>query len=596
MNIRTTCAVVFFAALGVLAGGPLAGQQPGAFEMLAEVRKAYEELGVYRDRGEIEILDRTGSTVTARHLRFETVVDGEDSFRLMMQSMENPGAERRVLWRSGDEVFLIDVALGQYRRLSSLAAGIPGILDPGGFDALVVVGLLAGSSEALATPEAAAVEEGEKRCGRSVCHLLSLSRMSGTIETKLWIDRESSLIRQLEVVFRPANEGFATLLSESGLSLESGTAKTSVRSTTIWVEHKIAAVDEPLDPEVVAAGLPDGVRLVEEWEIPADGGAADSGYADQDLVFTDEISVALSTLVVRVVDKKGNPLLGLKPEDFRVSASSGEVPVTAADWVSSDPAHRDEVLIAKLAEAGVQLEPTEKLVVFFVQSAMQAVRIRGHLRTLPHVQELVGVLQPNDRAAVVSFDSHLKLWQDFTRRHDDVSGAIERAIGFGAKPQLQRSGELSLAEHFDFRAAKHAGTPEEALDVLGQALTSIAGEKTMIYLGWGLGRYGRGGVGMSLNYTAALRTLEAARTTVFVLDVTDAGSHSLEVGLKNIAAQTGGTYDRTNQFTEQVTMRLARTISGYYVLMLDTSQMADPNEPVRTELRKKKGRVLTKPY
>lgn len=591
--MRSLGAFVFLLALGALAGGPLAGQQPGAFEMLDQVREAYEKLRVYHDWGEIEILEHIGATVTARHLRFETVRDGEDRFRLKMQSMENPDKEHRLLWRSGDEVFLIDVALGQYRRLSSLAAGIPDLLDQGGFDALVAVGLLAGSPEALAPPEAAAVEEGEKPCGRGVCHLLSLSRMSGTIETKLWIDRESSLIRQLEVRLRPANEGFSELLSQSGLSLESGKAKEAVKTTIIWVEHKIAAVDEPLAPDLVADSFPDGVRLVEEWEPPAD---ADSVAGDQELIFADEISVALTTLIARVVDKKGNPLLGLKPEDFLVSASGGEVPVTAVDWISSDPAHRDDVLIAKLAAAGVQLEPIEKLVVFFVQSAMEAVRVRGHLRTLPHVRELVGLLQPNDRAAVVSFDSHLKLWQDFTRHHDDVAEAIERAIGFGGNPQMERSGELSLAEHFDFRAAQQAATPEKALEVLAKALTPIDNEKTMIFLGWGLGRRNRGQVRMTLDYSQAVRALDAARTMVFVLDITDAGSHSLEVGLQNIAAHTGGTYDKTSQFTEQVTMRLSRTISGYYVLMLDASQMVDPNEPVRVELRKKQGRVLTKRY
>ena len=62
------------------------------------------------------------------------------------------------------------------------------------------------------------------------------------------------------------------------------------------------------------------------------------------------------------------------------------------------------------------------------------------------------------------------------------------------------------------------------------------------------------------------------------------------------ATQTGGTYGNFHQLGETVAMRLAGLISGYYVLMLDTSQMANPGEPVRVELRQKKGRVLTKAY
>jgi len=116
----------------------------------------------------------------------------------------------------------------------------------------------------------------------------------------------------------------------------------------------------------------------------------------------------------------------------------------------------------------------------------------------------------------------------------------------------------------------------------------------MIYLGWGLGRFGAGGVRMTPDYAPAVRALEAARTTVFVLDVTDAGFHSLEVGLEKVAKQTGGTYDKTNQFTQQATRRLARTISGYYVLTLDGGRMEHAR--VRVELREKKGRVLSKRF
>jgi len=616
VTLHSRLAVVLFAVLGALVAGPLAAQ-PDAFELLAQVRQAYQELGTYRDRGEIEIVERFGKP---RHLRFGTLVDAADAFRLVVQSAEDPEAGHRILGRDGDDVFLLDVALGQYRRMESLAAGIAAILDEDGTEALVVAGLLAGSSETLANPEEATVE-GEQPCGSSsTCYLLSLSRMSGIIDSRLWVDRESLLIRRLEVEFLPPGKVFAKLLAEAGQAPPPDPTESSAESTIISVKHEIGAIDQPpLLPEV-AGGLPEGARLVEEWEIPMELVAEDWDPEEPQLLFADEISVNLFSVVVRVVDGKGNALLGLGPEDFRVWGDSGEMTVTAVDWVSSDPDHRDEQLLARLAAAGVRLEPPEKRVIFFVQSALHPLRIRGHLRTFPHVRELVALLEANDRAAVVSFDSHLKLWADFTRDHEIVVEALGKAIGFGGRPradepsadngpkaarrQRWRStaarkkpravdrGELSLAEHLDVRAAQDAKTPEQALKVLGTALRPLSGEKVLIYLGWGLGRHGPGRPRMTSDFAPAVRALRAAQTTVFVLDVAYFSEHSLARGLRLIAAQTGGTYAKTSGFAQQATRRLARTIAGYYVLMLDGSHLRDRR--VHVELREKEGRVLSR--
>jgi len=50
-----------------------------------------------------------------------------------------------------------------------------------------------------------------------------------------------------------------------------------------------------------------------------------------DATFEDEITVALESMIVRVVDNAGRPVLGLKPEDFRVLVGKREVPVAGLD-------------------------------------------------------------------------------------------------------------------------------------------------------------------------------------------------------------------------------------------------------------------------
>ena len=348
--------------------------------------------------------------------------------------------------------------------------------------------------------------------------------------------------------------------------------------------------------------------------------------------FGDEIAVRLVTVVTRVVDGAGTPVLGLTPADFRVRVGRREVPVAAVDWVAADAADAtdaanaaDTARAAGPGDAGAAADaagpPREpavsalspeappggtpgKLVVIFVQADNNAPsRVRGHLRTLPFARELLDALQPADRVAVVSFDSHLKLWQDFTRDREPVPAAIYQAIHFGGRPpELEPEPEdsaaaanPSLARHFDFDAALRAASPERALAVTAAALSALPGEKVLVFLAWGLGDFSPMGTKMTPAFAPAVRALTAARATVFVLDVTEAESHSLEVGLQGIAEATGGTYDKTNLFPSLAIRQLARTISGYYVLSLDAAALPESGGSVDVELRRRHGTVLLRP-
>lgn len=331
--------------------------------------------------------------------------------------------------------------------------------------------------------------------------------------------------------------------------------------------------------------------------------------------FKAEIDVRLSTIVLRVVDGRGEPIRGLEPRDFRVRLGGKEVPVVAVDWISSTPPASLAMATPPTPEPAAAATPAlpepaplapaipaGKLVVFFVQAdANSAVRTRGHLKTLPYVKKLLAALDPEDRVAVVSFDSHLKLWQDFTADLEAAHAAVDRAVRFGAAPPatlpaMPVGGPPSLALGFDVVKAADIASPEKALAETALALRPIGGEKVLIFLGWGLGRFGSGGTTMTPGFTPAIRELAAAHTSVFVLDVTEASAHDLEIGLESVAEATGGTYAKTFEEPEVAIRELARTISGYYVLTLDPDQL--PRGEVgklRIDLREKRGTVLVRP-
>jgi VWFA-related protein len=329
--------------------------------------------------------------------------------------------------------------------------------------------------------------------------------------------------------------------------------------------------------------------------------------------FEGEIDVALSTIVVRAVDTWGEPIPNLRPEDFRVRAGKEEIPVVAVDWISGDapappaasatsPETGAKTGIETGSEAREEAPPAPRpgrLVVFFVQADLNPTRISGQFRLRRHTRELLDTLPAADRVAVVSYDSHLKLRQDFTRDRDATWAALDEAMLWGEEPELAVDEPGSLACHFDFDAARRAASPERALEVTARALEPFPGEKMMIFLGWGLGRFGSFGTQMTPGYAPAVRALAAARASVFVLDVTSADGHSLEAGLEEIAEATGGLYLKTFRLPGLATRTLARTISGYYVLTLDRSQLPEKTATggqLRIELRDgKRGTVLARP-
>jgi VWFA-related protein len=313
-----------------------------------------------------------------------------------------------------------------------------------------------------------------------------------------------------------------------------------------------------------------------------------------------EITVSLLSMTVRVVNGRGEPIPGLTPGDFRVRVGGKEVPVVAVDWVGSGDAE-PALPPANLGDEGAAPEaaaPREagKLVVFFVQTDFDTTRISGQLRLRPYTEEMLATLHPADRMAVVSFDSHLHLRQDFTGEREAVFAAIDRGMLWGDSEMGAGNGEVSLAPSFDLRKAMDAASPERALEVTAEALQALPGEKVIVFLGWGMGSFSSMGVQMRPSFAPAVRALRRARASVFVLDVTSAGHHSLEVGLEAVASATGGTYSKTNVLAGLATDFLAKVISGHYIVTIDPDTVPEKGGAVEVSLRRGlKGTVLARP-
>jgi VWFA-related protein len=290
-----------------------------------------------------------------------------------------------------------------------------------------------------------------------------------------------------------------------------------------------------------------------------------------------------------VLGERGEPRLGLTARDFRLKIDGRVVPVESAHWVDGATPYAEGLTPSEAAAAGADAAPPGRLLVFFFQKHLERSRAPGLLRMIQEAHGLIDSLNESDRVAVVSFDSHLKLWADFTADRGALHAIVERSILFGERPPATSDGAFpSLADAF-------AGSAEKGLLVLGEALKTLPGAKSLVFFGYGMGRLeGEAGVQMTQAYELASAALLASRTTVFSLDVTNADSHSLEVGLERVAEDTGGFYAKTHQFLPGIMRRLRLALSGHYVLAFERPDLRRGAHRIEVDLVDRSADVLTK--
>jgi len=284
----------------------------------------------------------------------------------------------------------------------------------------------------------------------------------------------------------------------------------------------------------------------------------------------EQITVERVIVDARVTNSVGDPITGLKASDFIVKIDGKRATVESADWIADTAAQReiDETLSG--GEAPSPVPPSQsrgRLLIFLYQTdfARNNARLRGQMKLL-QMDDWLDWVEPEDRVAVLSFDSHLKFRLDFTNNKHDIANAMEQSLYISDPPWPQRVPLPALGSRLKPEELAQAGSPERAMIEISNALMNIAGPKSLILFGWGLGRFSRDGVHMAPNYGIARQALEMARVSVFSIDFTEADSHSLAAGLEKVAGDTGGFYASTHNFPHLAAKRLQRTLSGHYEL------------------------------
>ncbi len=313
---------------------------------------------------------------------------------------------------------------------------------------------------------------------------------------------------------------------------------------------------------------------------------------------TERVTVARVLVDVRVLDAHGAPVRGLSAADFLVRIDGKAARIETAEWMNDTD---EDSRAVRRGAAALPPPPSVdreagRLIVFLFQKDLEPSRIVGLMRMLIDIRAFLDTLGPCDRVAVLSFDTHLRIWLDFTTRLDQVRHVLEHGILFEHPPPVEPAPPPSLMTVLDVVRAKRAASMQEALALLGAALEPLPGSKTIVLVGYGFGELAGDSFALDRVYGDARRALQAARASVFCLDVTDADWHTLEAGLKMTAEDTGGFYAPTHLFPELAVARVASALSGHYVLFVEVlTPVERTNHDLEVALTGgKKGTVLAK--
>lgn len=208
------------------------------------------------------------------------------------------------------------------------------------------------------------------------------------------------------------------------------------------------------------------------------------------------ITVERILIDARVTDGAGEPILSLGPSDFRVKVDGKLARVESVVWIPETAAAREIADIDREAAAEPNLTmdipaPRGRLLVFFFQTdpAREPSRVPGQQRMIHFSDEMIDMLEPDDRVAVFSFDSHLKFRLDFTDDKARIRNTFRDSLSTGDPIDVPPVVPMpSLASHLNAEEMKKAATTEMGLFIVGNALRNIPGPKSLILI-WFLTDY-----------------------------------------------------------------------------------------------------------
>ncbi len=373
--------------------------------------------------------------------------------------------------------------------------------------------------------------------------------------------------------------------SEPAEASEPATAPAVEPAAAPAAEPAVASVPEPaptpkVEPARAVAAEP--VRTAPaptpEPEQPRAAQPAPAPAPARDISLNERIRVAEVLLDVLVTDRRGNVIEGLGAEDFVVLHDGEEQEVTSAAFYGG-PSE-----LSATGEGGTA-RTDRYFILMFHDQRMQAPQLAGpqmdNARWLKRwIEE---ELQPNDQVAVFAYQARLKVYLDFTRDRDEILAAVDAASR--GKRDIERwvtrsdpefdpnSPSLFVNLPVGKELARRSRKLQEALELVGEAASGIAGRKNLVMFSLGFGEIGQfGSYTPDPRYYPQMReALNAGNVAVYTIDTMGSrrrsiASASLNDSLSLISNETGGHYYANFTNIMSPMRQVAEENQGYYLV------------------------------
>lgn len=298
--------------------------------------------------------------------------------------------------------------------------------------------------------------------------------------------------------------------------------------------------------------------------------------------FEGRVDVNEVLLDVLVTDRQGNVIVGLDKGDFQVTEDGKPVELTGITFYSNRKLIESSPALAERGVTADQVPEDRYFVLFFDDQKSAAAEAPELLTSLldagKRARDWVrtGLLR-NDWVAVVSYDSKLKVHQDFTRDRVALQQAIADAIK-GKDTDGNWPSRIDTSEGPSLRAGlprgndlrKESTSAYDAVRLVAEASGQVTGRKNLLLFTNGFpsridtfGQY----LPDQRRYPEMSRALNDNNVAVYTIDLTPAGTeHTLSNFMNQLASDTGGRYfyNFTN-FTTPLE-QIADENSGYYLL------------------------------
>lgn len=306
--------------------------------------------------------------------------------------------------------------------------------------------------------------------------------------------------------------------------------------------------------------------------------------------FQGEVNVNEVLLDVLVTDAKGNVIVGLDKNDFVVSENGKPVALSGVTFYSNRRLVESSPTLAKQGVSVEQVPEDRYFILLFEDQKDTAQEAPSLLSQQMEAGKrargwIESEMLPNDWVAVASFDTRLKVQQDFTRDRKALVAAVGDALK-GKDPEGNYPSRIDASKGPSLLAGLPKGdelrakTPNlyEAMQAIARSAGNVRGRKNLLLFTFGLpGRMDTFGhfVPDKRYFEPTVQTLNANNVAAYTLDLTPpAVEHTLSDSLNKLADDTGGRYffNVTNFSTplDQV----ARENNGYYLLSYTSDQPA----------------------